>query len=238
MRTDRLLDALMPRTRQAILGTLLLHPERGWYVRELARHLGLQPSTVQSELASLAEAGVLTRRKEGVQVYYQADPECPILPELQGLVVKTAGLVDILRELLEPLRERIRVALVFGSLARGTEVGTSDVDLLVIGEVSLRDLAPIASRAAHRLSRPVNPSCWPPEEFTARARAGDDFVRQVLDEPKLFVIGSALELGEVAQRTASRGSRRDQAGARRAAGEDRAQAVERPARKRRRAHGG
>jgi len=165
MRTQRLLDALLPRTRQAVLGTLLLHPERAWYVRELARHLGLQPSTVQEELGPLTRVGILKRRKEGAHVYYQADVECPILADLQGLLVKTAGLVEILHDILQPLGDHIEVAFVFGSMARGTELSTSDVDLLVIGSVGLSALAEPLEEAERRLAQPVNPSVWSPEEF-------------------------------------------------------------------------
>ena len=191
MRTTRLLDALLPRTRQQVLATLLLHPEREWYVRALARQLDLQPSMVQSELAALAKAGIFQRRAEGKHVYFRADPACPILHELQGLLLKTSGLVDVLRDFLKPLESRILAAFVHGSVARAEELTTSDIDLVVIGQIGLVELAPIVSKIQERLARPVGITVYSSSEFSKKARDGHHFVRALLDREKIFVVGDA-----------------------------------------------
>jgi|SRR5208337_212723 len=118
MRTASSVDALFPRTRQAILGATFGDPRRWWYMRELARHLRLTPSSLQRELASLVRGGILVQKREGKHVYFQAAMDSPIFAELQGLILKTVGLADVVREALRPLADRIRWAFIFGSVAR------------------------------------------------------------------------------------------------------------------------
>src|SRR5688572_2982817 len=199
MRT-RMIDVLMPEVRQAVLAATLLQPERWWYAADLARHLRLRPSSLQRELAALTGAGILRTRREGRNVYYQPDPQCPILPELRGLLLKTAGLVDVLRDTLAPLADRIECAFVYGSIARGEERADSDIDLMVIGDVGLNNLAAELRPAREMLGREVNPRRYRPAEFAKRVAAKDHFLTRVLEQPKLFVIGSGDVLEQIAQR--------------------------------------
>src|SRR6266404_7345724 len=133
MRGSVLIDALMPKVRQGVLSATLLQPERAWYTADLARHLGVAPSSLQRELASLTAAGLLKSRRQGRLVWFQADTDSPVYPELHALLAKTAGLVDVLREALDAVADRIACAFVFGSIARREERSESDVDLMVIG---------------------------------------------------------------------------------------------------------
>ena len=114
MRKKKPIDALFPQIRQQILAATLLHPEKWWYLSDLAHHLGRRPSSLQRELASLVGAGVLRRTQEGNRAYFQPDPECPFLSELQGILIKTAGLADVLRDALGPFTDRIRPFTVNG----------------------------------------------------------------------------------------------------------------------------
>ena len=193
---------------------MLPRPNRSWYLADLARQLGLRPSSLQRELAGLVKAGILKRRRDGNRVYFQPDTVCPFMPELQGLILKTAGLVDVLRETLAPLAERILWAFVYGSVARGDERSDSDVDLIVIGEVGLADLAPLLNRARRSLAREVNPTVYSPAEFTKKLETGYRFHREVLDKPKLFVLGSERELAATLERGTRRGDAGKQAGTR------------------------
>src|SRR5437870_5744088 len=130
MRKKNLINALMPKTRQAILSATLLQPERSWYLTDLARFVGTQPSSLQRELANLVTAGILKANRQGRMVYFRADSECPIYPDLRGLLLKTAGLLEVLRDCLRPLAARIHCCFVYGSIARSEEDSRSDVDLL------------------------------------------------------------------------------------------------------------
>ena len=203
MRTKPL-DALFPRTRQGILAATLLQPDRWWFMADLARHLGVPPSSLQRELPALVASGILQSRREGKQLYYQPNPDSPILPELRGLLLKTAGLVDVLREALAPHASRIASAFVYGSFAKGTEVGASDVDVLVIGDIPLAVLSPALQRAEEQLRREVNPSVYTPVELAKKLKAGHHFLSEVLEGPKLFILGSAVELERSSQQSVHR----------------------------------
>jgi predicted nucleotidyltransferase len=191
-------EALWPLARRKVLGLLFGPSDQELHLREIARRTGLAPATVHREVASLARAGILERRRSGRQVYYRANPTCPLFPELRRLILKTVGLADVLREALEPLRDRIRCAFIFGSAARGDLLNDSDVDLMVIGEVTLRELvAPLRSAEAD-LSRPVNPVTMRPHEFVDRLAQEQPFLLNVLRDPKMHLIGDEDELGAMA----------------------------------------
>ncbi len=198
MRTDHPIDALMPRTRQRVLAATVLQPERWWYLSDLAAHLGVRPSSLQRELAGLSAAGILTRRPDGGRVYYRAEPACPFLDDLRGLLLKTVGLVDVLRDLLTPHGKRIRFAAVYGSIARGEETSGSDVDLLVVGRLQLSKLAMQLRDVEQRLGREINPTVYTEKEVTSRLSAGDHFLSSVMREPLIAVIGDRDELEQLA----------------------------------------
>lgn len=194
--SKKAVDYLFPRVRQAALGVFLSEPNKAWYRSDLAHRLDLSPSTLQRELENLTKAGILTQREDGNRTYFRANQECPFFPELQGLLEKTSGLVDVIQDVLKPFQKKIKVAFVFGSVARGAERSESDVDLIVIGEVSLKDLVPSLKKAENRLGRPVNVHTYTEREF-AKERE-NHFLRSVTAAGKIFVIGTADELAEIA----------------------------------------
>jgi DNA-binding transcriptional ArsR family regulator len=129
----KIIEALFPKTRADILTATLMHADKWWYLSDLAKHLQVSPSNLQRELISLVKASILIRKVEGNRVYYKADPNCPILLDLQNLLIKTSGLVDVIQSALSSFKSRIEFAFIFGSIASGDEISTSDVDLLVVG---------------------------------------------------------------------------------------------------------
>jgi predicted nucleotidyltransferase len=184
-----LLDALFGTQRQRVLGRLLLHPEQALHVRELARLTDTHAGSLHRELARLAEVGLLTRTKRGNQVLYQANPACPVFAELAGLFRKTGGLADVLREALLPLTERIDVALIFGSVARGEENARSDIDVLVVGTAGFNEVVMALHTCQERLGREINPAVYSPEEWQARVARQDAFAQDILSHPALPLIG-------------------------------------------------
>jgi DNA-binding transcriptional ArsR family regulator len=194
IRKSKAIDAIFPKIRQAILAATLLHPDRWWYLSDLARHLEVRPSSLQRELATLVDAGILHQRRDGNRIYFQPNPDCPFLAELQGLMLKTTGLVDVLREVLEPFTDRINGTFVYGSMARSEELASSDVNLMIIGRVGLADITTALRQAEGRLNRPVNPTLYSREEFATKLAAGHAFLRAVLDGEKLFILGDPHEL--------------------------------------------
>jgi DNA-binding transcriptional ArsR family regulator len=172
----------------------LLHPERWWYLSDLARHLEVSPSSLQRELKALTEAGILHRRQDGNRVYFQAHPDCPFLAELQSLLIKTVGVVGVLQKALQPFAAYIDWAFIYGSIARAEELATSDVDLMIIGNVGLAELTPALRHAEQWLSRLVNPTLYTRAEFVTKLTSGHHFLESVIDGEKLFILGSPHEL--------------------------------------------
>ena len=184
-----LLDTLFGVQRQRALGWLLLHPDDAVHVRELARLTGTSAGSLHRELARLAEAGLLTRSERGNQVLYQANRACPVFAELAGLFRKTGGLADVLRAALMELADRVRFALVFGSVARGTETSLSDVDVLVVGEADFAEVVMALHPCQEVLGREVNPVVYSEAEWRARVDRDDPFVRDILQNPVMLLLG-------------------------------------------------
>ena len=191
-----LLHRLFPQVRAEVLRLLFASAERELHVRDLARQSGLSVKTVQNELAMLLKAQLLLSRRDGNRRYYRANPAHPLFPDLRQLVLKTAGLRDVLAAALQHL-PGIAVALVFGSLANGTAGAASDIDLLVIGDTGLRALAPRLRPVAEQLGREINPVTMTATEF-ARGRSSNPLLVDLLAKEKLFVKGSADELERLA----------------------------------------
>lgn len=184
--------------RRQVLGLLLLHPERQSHVREIARLTGTSAGTLHKELARLAQAGVLRRTEQGKQVYYAANRACPIFEELASILRKTSGLANVLAGALAPIAEQIEFALIYGSLAKGSGQAGSDVDLLVVGEPGFAEVVRLIYPAQATLGREINPKIYSRDEWDRKLCANDPFVREVLDNPKIFLIGNERDIAESA----------------------------------------
>lgn len=192
---NRLAELLSSRTRAEIFRLLLRGLGEELHVREMERRSGLNDSTLRQELRKLIRLDLVQSRRDSNRVYYRAKTENPLYPEIRNLVLKTSGLSDMLKSALRD--KRIRVAFVFGSVARGEEKAGSDVDLMVIGQLGLRDLSRLLSGIEEKIGREVNPHVLREEEFRKRIRAKEHFVSNVMDSPKIFIIGSNRELEAV-----------------------------------------
>jgi len=195
MRTESRIDVLFPKTRRGILAATFGQPERRWYMRELARHLQVSPSSLQRELASLVHGGILRESREGKHVYFQPTTELPFFEELHGLILKTVGLADVIRGALDAFADRIQWAFIYGSIARSEEHAASDVDLLILGRVNLAEVSRPLRQAEERLGRAVNPIVYTADQFARKIQAKHHFAVDVLHSKKLFVIGDAREFG-------------------------------------------
>jgi predicted nucleotidyltransferase len=185
--------------RRRVLGLLLLHPEKTYHVREIARLTKTAPGTLHKELTRLAEAGLLSREQVGNQLRYAANSDCPVFEELASILRKTSGLADIVLDALIGLTQQIDVALIFGSVARGKERAGSDVDVLIIGSLGFADAVKALHPVQEKIGREINPVVMSPMEFERKQHDGDGFVRELLAKEKFFLIGDEDELGKLAQ---------------------------------------
>jgi DNA-binding transcriptional ArsR family regulator len=189
---NRLAEILSSRARAEIFRLLLSGTGEELHVREIERRSGLNDSTLRQELRKLVRLDLVQSRRDSNRVYYRAKTENPLYPEIRNLVLKTSGLSDVLKSAL--LDKRIRVAFVFGSIAHGDEKAGSDVDLMVIGQLGLRDLSRLLSGIEEKIGREVNPHILREEEFRKRIRAKEHFISSVMETPKILIIGSQHEL--------------------------------------------
>ena len=189
--------ALFPKGHRGLLGLLYGLPDQAFYVREIAARVGAGMGQVQRELERFHEAGILRRFEQGRHVFFQADRRCPIFDELRGVVAKTIAGSDHLRQALAELAERIAVAFVFGSVARGDDRAESDLDLLVVGEVSLQEVVTAIDPLQQTLGRQINPTVYPTAELRSKLEDENHFLTTVLAGEKVFVIGTQNELGKL-----------------------------------------
>jgi len=188
-------DALFSKVQQRVLAVLFGNHSRSFYANELIALAGSGSGAVQRELTQLAAAGLVTVTRIGNQKHYQANRSAPVFQELRGLVLKTSGLVDVLRSALAPLAGQVHLAFVFGSVVKGKDIVTSDIDLLVVSDtLAYRELFAALEPTTNRLRRTVNPTLYSRSEMDSRLRAGNPFVKRVLAQPKLWVIGETHDL--------------------------------------------
>ena len=187
-----------------MLALLFCHYEKSFYFREIERSIGMGRGAVQRELENLVNTGLIVRRKQGNQVYYQANSKSVIFSELKSMMIKTAGVADVLREALIPLTQRITTAFIYGSLGKGTATADSDVDVLVIGDLAFSEVVDLLGSAQESIGREVNPSVYPVDEFVTKISQGHHFVTSLIDEPKIFLIGDEDGFGRLVKKRLAR----------------------------------
>lgn len=193
---SKLARALFTTTRQRILGLLYGHPDRSFYTNEIIRLTGMGVATIKRELDRMTAAEILILRRQGNQRHYQANPDCPLFKELRSITRKTFGLTDVLKKALEPLTDRIEWAFVFGSIANGKDSATSDIDLMLIGEISFAESIGALHPAQASLQREINPRVYHPDEWQHLVDQNDAFVSEVLAKPRLEIMEKRNELAE------------------------------------------
>ena len=183
-------SALFSRTQQQLLGLLFGHPQRSFYLRELIARAGIGRGTVQRELETMSDAGIISVKKIGNQKHYQASVVCPIYEELLSIVRKTFGIADVLRRALLPVDKKIDLAFVYGSIAKGEESAKSDIDVMLIGnKLSYGEVVDLLMAVKRKLGRPVNPTIYTPKQLRDKLKSGDSFVSRILKQDILWIKG-------------------------------------------------
>lgn len=190
VRKKSVADALMPPIRQRILALTLGSPDRWWYLSELAAAIGTSPSSLQRELESLSSAAILVTRRDGRRTYFRANEKSTIFDELRGIVRKTIGIPHELEASLSPIKRKVDLALIYGSVASGQERADSDVDLLVVADdLTLEELYRRLGAAEKRLQRKIDPTLYTRDEYLRRRRTKNAFLDKVLSSDHIVLIG-------------------------------------------------
>jgi predicted nucleotidyltransferase len=195
MTSSQVADTLFSQVQQRLLGLLFGQPGRTFYGAELIRLARSGSGAVQRELRRLEESGLVTAVRVGNQKHYRANPHSPVFPELRSLMLKTVGLAQPLSQALAPHEKRVKVAFVYGSLAKGEETARSDVDLMVIGDdVTYSDFFDDFLKAEKLLNRPIHANFVSPDEWKRKLAQGSAFFTKINAQPKIFVVGSQKDL--------------------------------------------
>ena len=188
-------DALFPKVRQRVLAVLFGNPDRSFYANEVIALAQSGTGAVQRELAALLDAGLLLMTRRGNQKHFQANSAAPVFAELRGLVLKTMGLADVLRAALAPLEAQVSTAFVYGSVAKQQDTAHSDIDVLIVSAtLGYADVFGALESATTQLGRKVNPTLYTPKDISKRVAQDNAFVTRVLQQPKIWLIGSEVQL--------------------------------------------
>lgn len=198
--SDAVAEALFGSTKRRVLGLLFGQPDKSFYLRQVVRETGAGLGAVQRELARLVNAGLVLRVPQGQQVYFSANSKAPVYDDLRNLLVKTAGIADPIRTALKRLQRGglVETAFIYGSVASGAQRAGSDIDLVVVGRATLIDLLPRLRRLQRQLGREINPTIYTPEELRSKYSHREHFVRRIMQRPKIMLLGTENDLGELA----------------------------------------
>ena len=190
-----MLEALISsKVRVKLLTLFLLNPESEFYIREIVRMTGENINGVRRELANLESFGLLIGRRRGNQHYFTVNRDFFLYTDLQQLVLKTEGVARVIRENLSSL-QNIECMFIYGSFARGTAGGRSDIDLFIVGDVNEEVLIPFVHTGERAINREINYTLMRGSEFAQRRETGDPFVKNVMGERKIMIIGSCDDRG-------------------------------------------
>ena len=188
-------NALFSKVQQRVLALIFGQPERSFYTSEIKRNVNSGTGAVERELSRLQRSGLVSIERIGNQKHYRANRQSPIFAELHSLVIKTVALTEPLRKSLEPYSNKIKAAVVYGSVAKGTDTARSDIDLLVIGdELSYSELYAALQNVENALGRKVSPTFLSPKDWRRKASDKGSFISKVNALPKIFVFGSEKDL--------------------------------------------
>ena len=193
-RPTSIADALFTTTQQRLLALLFGQPARSFFATELIALTGSGSGAVQRELKRLVSSGLVDVRRIGRQNHYQANPESPVFEELRSLTIKTVAVVQPIRQALEPLADRVSLAFVYGSVARGHDTASSDIDLLLVSDrLALEDVYSALIPVESQLNRSIHLTLYTPKEYVDRRAAGSGFLANVLGGDRLVLIDGGDE---------------------------------------------
>ncbi len=190
---------LFGKSRRSLLSLFFIRPGESFYLRQIQRLTGISAGTLQREINQLVKAGIIVRIVKDRQITYRANDKNPIFPELKGIVIKTVGLGDVLKNALAPFADRVLTAFIYGSFAAGRPGEDSDVDILIVGSVPFQQIVGAFQEAQEIIGREINPTVYPIEEFRKRIKKNRHFITSILERPVIFLIGDHEDIRKLAE---------------------------------------
>lgn len=198
--SSSLSNILFSKTRQRVLGLLYGHPDKNFHTNEIIRATHTGTGAAQKELKQLSSVGLIVVERVGNQKRYQANKISPVFKELQSIILKTFGIGDVVREALAPLSKNIQIAFIYGSIAKQSDTVDSDIDLMIIGyNLTYSDLFNAIIDVESQLGRKINPTFHTPQEWQQKVKEKNNFLTQIITQPKILLIGTEDELKELGQ---------------------------------------
>lgn len=195
-----LTNALFTKIQQRVLGLLFIKHHSSFNTNEIIRFSQCGRGAVQRELKSLSESGLIFITPIGNQKHYQANPQSPIFQELRNIILKTFGLASIIREALASVQSKIIAAFIFGSIAKNEDTAKSDIDIMIISnKITYADLFSLLQKAEATIDRPIHPQCYSLAEWRKKIKNRNHFLMRVIQQPKIFLIGSENEFGKLSE---------------------------------------
>lgn len=197
MNTTSLSNVLFTKTQQKVLALLFGKPDETFYMNEIVRLAGIGKGTIKRELEKMLAAGLVTLTRIGNQNHYQANKLCPIYPDLLNIVRKTFGVAGVMQEALKPLLTQIDLVFVYGSVSKGLDTASSDIDLMVVTDsLAYADVITVLTKAEISLGRPINPTIYDKKQLKDKLQSGNAFVTRVMEQPKIWIKGTDDDIGE------------------------------------------
>ena len=195
MRSTSLGNVLFTKTQQKVLGLLYTRPDKSFYLNEIVRLSKMGKGTIKRELERMEASGLLSVERIGNQNHFSVNKDCPIYPELLGIVRKTFGVADVIYAALKPFDEQIKMAFIYGSIAKAEDTAKSDIDLLVVAEdLAYSELIESLFDAENSLGRPINPTIYGIDEIRKKINQDNAFVTRVMDQPKIWIKGDENDI--------------------------------------------
>src|SRR4030065_857076 len=183
------------KTRVEILKLFLFNPNNSFYQRQISNLTAKSIRGVQREVDKLNRMGLIERLIQGNRIYYKLNKKCSITQDLKNIFFKSVGIAEVLKDNFK--EKKIKIAFIYGSYAKGEESLLSDIDLIVIGNVSSKELSNILSKPKRELMREVNYVVFPLDEFINKITQKDHFINSVLNDKKIYIVGSKDEFKEL-----------------------------------------
>lgn len=181
------------KVRIRVLAKYMKDVNKSYHVRGLVRELGEEINAVRRELLSLKKINLLEAKKDGNKIMYTINKQSPILWELRSMFFKDSDTGKLLIEKLSTV-EGIQVAIVTEAFLKNKYIDKSDIDMLFIGDMKIRELSIAVSSIEKELNRSIKYVAMKVEDFEFGKKKRDPILINALTKDKMILLGRDSDL--------------------------------------------